>query len=188
MYNCSSAHEATLNYMGKSITFYIFITHFLDEMAVIWKTTFFNAFLSMKSFVFWFKFHWSLFLKIELKISLHWSRCWLDAKQVTSHYLNQCWPNSMTHICCITGKWVNGIYSTYILFCKGIKWSLFDKEKKWSLFDKEKKWSLFDNVNKVKNKANLRDLTAATVPVILVKLDWNRWFFSLCGLGIWWMT
>ena len=148
MYNCSSTHEATLNHMGKSITFYIFITHLLlDEMAVIWQTTFFNAFLSMKSFVFWFKFHWSLFLRIELKISLHWSRWWLHAKQVTSHYLNQCWPNSMMHICYTTGRWVNvcGVYdSTY----NGIKWSLFDKEKKWSLFD---------NVNKVKNKANLRD-------------------------------
>ena len=39
-----------------------------------------------------------------------------------------------------------------------------------------------------KNKANLRDLIAATGLVILLKLDSNNRFFSLCDLGIWWMT
>ena len=38
------------------------------------------------------------------------------------------------------------------------------------------------------NKANLRDLIAATSLVILLKLDLNRWFFSPCDLEIWWMT
>ena len=39
------------------------------------------------------------------------------------------------------------------------------------------------------DKANLRDLIAATGLVILLKLDSNRWFFSLCDLEIfWWMT
>ena len=38
------------------------------------------------------------------------------------------------------------------------------------------------------NKANLRDLIAATGPVILLKLDSNRQFFSTCDLEIWWMT
>ena len=38
------------------------------------------------------------------------------------------------------------------------------------------------------NKANLRDLIAATGLVILLKLDFNRWFFSPCDLEIWWMT
>ena len=38
------------------------------------------------------------------------------------------------------------------------------------------------------NKANLRDLLAATGLVILLKLDSNRWFFSPCDLEIWWMT
>ena len=37
-------------------------------------------------------------------------------------------------------------------------------------------------------KANLRDLIAATGLVILLKLDSNRRFFSLCDLEIWWMT
>ena len=39
-----------------------------------------------------------------------------------------------------------------------------------------------------KNKANLRDLIAATGLVILLKLDSNHRFFSLCDLDIWWMT
>ena len=38
------------------------------------------------------------------------------------------------------------------------------------------------------NKANLRDLIAATGLVILLKLDWNRRFFSPYDLEIWWMT
>ena len=38
------------------------------------------------------------------------------------------------------------------------------------------------------NKANLRDLLAATGLVILLKLDSNRRFFNPCDLNIWWMT
>ena len=38
------------------------------------------------------------------------------------------------------------------------------------------------------NKANLRDLIAATGLVILLKLDLYRRFFSQCDLEIWWMT
>ena len=40
----------------------------------------------------------------------------------------------------------------------------------------------------IDNKANLRDLMAATSLVILLKLDSNRRFFSPCDLEIWWMT
>ena len=39
-----------------------------------------------------------------------------------------------------------------------------------------------------KNKANLRDLIAATGLVILLKFDPNHRFFSPCYLEIWWMT
>ena len=46
-------------------------------------------------------------------------------------------------------------------------------------------WS---TAKKERNKANLRDWIAATGLVILIKLDSNRWFFSLCDLEIWWMT
>ena len=44
------------------------------------------------------------------------------------------------------------------------------------------------SVKKFGNKANLRDLTATTGLVILLKLDSNHRFFSLCDLEIWWMT
>ena len=38
------------------------------------------------------------------------------------------------------------------------------------------------------NKANLRDLIAATGLVILLKLDSNHQFLRPCDLEIWWMT
>ena len=38
------------------------------------------------------------------------------------------------------------------------------------------------------NKANLRDLIAATCLVILLKFDTNRRFDSPCDLEMWWMT
>ena len=44
------------------------------------------------------------------------------------------------------------------------------------------------NLPMLQNKANLRDLIAATGLVILLKLDSNRRFFSLCDHEIWWMT
>ena len=50
----------------------------------------------------------------------------------------------------------------------------------WFGFNKELKRN--------KNKANLRDLIAATGLVILLKLDSNHRFFSPCDLEIWQMT
>ena len=76
-------------------------------MAAISQTTFWNAFSWMKNFVFWFEFHWSLFVRVQLTIFQHWFRWWLGADQATSHYPNQCWPSSLTHICGTRGRWVN---------------------------------------------------------------------------------
>ena len=49
-----------------------------------------------------------------------------------------------------------------------------------------------ENTNRIlcflKNKANLRDLIAATGLVILLKLDSNHRFFNPCDLEIWWTT
>ena len=44
----------------------------LDKMAPISQTTFSSAFSWMKSFVFWFEFHWILFRSALLTISQHW--------------------------------------------------------------------------------------------------------------------
>ena len=52
-------------------------------------------------------FDWSLFLRVQLTIFQHWFRKWLGADQATSHYLNQCWPISLMHICGTRGRWVN---------------------------------------------------------------------------------
>ena len=54
----------------------------VDEMAAISQMKFTDAFLWMKSFVFWLKFHWtcwSLFLRVQLTIYQHWFR-WLGTK------------------------------------------------------------------------------------------------------------
>ena len=40
----------------------------LDKMAAISQTTYSNAVSLMKSFVFWFKFHWSLFIRVTVSI------------------------------------------------------------------------------------------------------------------------
>ena len=45
-----------------------------DEMDAIWQTTFSSAFSWMKIFEFRLKFHWSLFLRVQLTILQHWFR------------------------------------------------------------------------------------------------------------------
>ena len=68
------------------------LTHWgRDEMAAIFQTPFANGFSWMKLYEFRLKFHWSLFLGVELTIFQHWFRLWLGADQATSHYLNQWW-------------------------------------------------------------------------------------------------
>ena len=66
-----------------------------------------NAFSWMKSFVFWLEFHWILFPRVQLTTNQHWFRQWLGAEQATSHYLNQCWRDSLTDICGIRRRRVN---------------------------------------------------------------------------------
>ena len=67
-------------------------THWVwDKMDPISQMTFSNAFSWMKIHEFRVRFHWNLFLRIELTILQHWFRKWLGAGQATSHYLNQWW-------------------------------------------------------------------------------------------------
>ena len=78
------------------------LTHLsVDKMAAISQTTFSNAFSWMK-----IKFYRSLFIRAQLTIFQHWFRWWLGANQVINHYLNQCWPSSLSHICSTRGRWV----------------------------------------------------------------------------------
>ena len=46
----------------------------LNKMAATFQTIFSDAFLWIKSFVFWLKIHWSLFLGVQLTIAQHWFR------------------------------------------------------------------------------------------------------------------
>ena len=51
----------------------ITLTHLpLDKMAAISQMIFSDAFSWMKSFVFWLKFHRSVFLRVQLTLSQHW--------------------------------------------------------------------------------------------------------------------
>ena len=57
------------------IYFVLIWTHLpLDKMATILRTIFSDAFSWMNFFVFWLKFHWCLFLRVQLTISQHWIR------------------------------------------------------------------------------------------------------------------
>ena len=90
-----------LGYTCAAYFYLCYITHLpLDKMDITLQKTFSNAFSLKKWFVFWFIFHWGLFLRVQVTISQHW----LVTEQVTSHYLNQCWPSSLMHICGIRGR------------------------------------------------------------------------------------
>ena len=68
------------------------LTHWgRNKMAVVFQTTFSNAFCWMKMYEFRLTFHWILFPRVQLTIFQHWFRQWLGAGQATSHYLNQWW-------------------------------------------------------------------------------------------------
>ena len=76
-----------------------------DKMAAILQT-FSNVFSPMKMFELRIKFHWSLFLMVQLTMNQHCFRLWLGVEQVPTHYLKQWWPSSMTYICGTWPKWV----------------------------------------------------------------------------------
>ena len=68
------------------------LTHWgRGKMDAISQTTFSNEFSWMKMYEYRLKFHWNLFLRVQLTIFQHWFRYWLGAVQATSHYLNQWW-------------------------------------------------------------------------------------------------
>ena len=48
--------------------------HTLHKMSTFSWTIFSDAFSWMKSVVFWLKFHWNLFLRVQLTITQHWFR------------------------------------------------------------------------------------------------------------------
>ena len=119
------------------------LTHLpLDKMVTVSQTTVSNAFSWMKGFVFWFNFHWSLCLRVQLTISQRWFR------SAPSHYLNQCWHISLTHICSTQGRWVktlrpkqNGRHSVNNISKNAFSSMKIFKFRLWF------HWSLFLRVN-----------------------------------------
>ena len=97
-----------------------------DKMDAISRTTFSSAFCRTKMFEFRLHFHWSLFLRVQLTIFQHWCRYWLGAEQATSHYLNQWWPSSTTHICVTRPQWVKARISNYFHIKS---WNVFTRLK-----------------------------------------------------------
>ena len=73
------------------ISLFIQYTHCSFDMLSHWGLNKTATSLQMKifsqnaSFVFLFKFHWSLLLRIWVTINQHWSRRWLGAYQATKH-------------------------------------------------------------------------------------------------------
>ena len=73
--------------------------HFVDD---IFRCIFVN-----ETFFILIKISLKSVLKGQLATTQHWFRLWLGSEQAASHYLNQCWPQSLTHICGTRGRWVN---------------------------------------------------------------------------------
>ena len=104
---------------------YCSLTHLsMNTMAAILQMTFSNACLWMKSCAFWFEFHWSLFLSTKLTVNQCWFRWWLGAKQVTSHYLKQCWPSSLMPICGTRGIWVDSAQLQKLIIHNSMHYSI----------------------------------------------------------------
>ena len=68
-----------------------------------------NAFSWMKMLEFGLNFHWSLFLRVKFTMIQHRFRYCFLAEKAPSHYLNQCWPDSLAHICGSSGRWIKEV-------------------------------------------------------------------------------
>ena len=73
----------------------------LDKMATVLSDNIFKSIFLNENDRIPIKFHKNLFRGVQLTIIQHW----LIAEQATCHYLNQCWPSSLTHICSTRGRW-----------------------------------------------------------------------------------
>ena len=68
----------------------VFLTIVAEKKwSIFCKQTYSNLFSSMKIGVFWFKFYWNMFSRVQFSITQYWFRSWIGAKQATSYCLNQ---------------------------------------------------------------------------------------------------
>ena len=74
-YKQDSCNTDGIEYEPYWLQFSCSLTHWgRDKMVVISQTTFSNAFYWMKMYEFRLRFHWSLFLNVQLTIFHHWFR------------------------------------------------------------------------------------------------------------------
>ena len=71
--------------------------HFAVEPGFFVSNEYYNTVMSTENI---FKFHWSLFLRLQWVIRQDWFMWWLGPEQVPIHYPNQWWPGILagTHI------------------------------------------------------------------------------------------
>ena len=107
-------------------------------MAAISQTRVSNGFSWMRNIVFWSTFHFSLFLRVQLTITQHWFRYWFVDYSAPSHHVNQCWPDSLTHICCTRGDELSHLLIC-VRFCRSHlrrhNWNTFQfsAKKLWTI-------------------------------------------------------
>ena len=105
-----------------------------DKMATIWGITFSNASSWMKTAVFSFKCHWSLFLRVQLIKSHHG---WGNGK-VTNRWkainLNL-WPSSMVHKSITRPQWVEmfSYISCWLLYISTLQRCQMSVSFYWSI-------------------------------------------------------
>ena len=108
-----SSLPASLLLVNPSSSQNTYLTHLpQDKMAAISQIVFSDAFSWMKNFVFWLRFHWSLFLRFQLAITQHLVQimAWCRPGDKT---LSE--PTLVTHIYVTWPQLVNNMSCTYMI-------------------------------------------------------------------------
>ena len=116
----------------------------LDKMAAFSQTTFSNAFSWMKCLVFWLKFHWSLFLRVQFTITQRSFDVYFDLclnHQVSKHWIHRwfetisqsLWRHYNALLChwCAARKWLSD-------------WTCYEsRQSQFPYYGKYGSWTLF---------------------------------------------
>ena len=90
------------------------LTHWgQNKMAAIYQTTFSNPFFWIKMFEYWLRFHWSLFLRVQLAIMVQimaWRRP--GDKPLSEPMM----VTLLTHICLTRPQWINSSITKLSVF------------------------------------------------------------------------
>ena len=128
------------------------------------------------------KFHWNVILGVLLTMSQHWFRCWLGAKQATSHHLNPCWPSSTTP-CGISGPlWVDPLWPSDTIWqhSSGSTWA---QVKAFACWHQAINWSNVDSSSVRSSDINLRaisqEIPQPSITQISLKINGLRFYSYL---------